>query len=92
MKKYISVILLLALLGMFALYSYQFPQFASDNYQGHSRSIADYYVENTVSQTGSWNVVGAVVWMYRGYDTIGEITVLFTAALSVSFLWRMKEE
>jgi len=33
--------------------------------------------------TGSANVVTSVVWGYRGYDTLGEVTVLFTAVVGV---------
>lgn len=33
--------------------------------------------------TGAANVVTSVVWGYRGYDTLGEVTVLFTAVVGV---------
>ena len=32
---------------------------------------------------GAWNAVGAIVWDYRGYDTLGETLVLFTAVIIV---------
>ena len=38
--------------------------------------------------TGSANVVTSVVWGYRGYDTLGEVTVLFTAVISVVMIFR----
>ncbi len=33
--------------------------------------------------TGAANVVTSVVWGYRSYDTLGEVTVLFTAVVGV---------
>jgi multisubunit Na+/H+ antiporter MnhB subunit len=34
-------------------------------------------------KTGATNLVTSVVWGYRGYDTLGEATVLFTAVIGV---------
>jgi multisubunit Na+/H+ antiporter MnhB subunit len=34
-------------------------------------------------KTGATNTVTSVVWGYRGYDTLGEATVLFTAVMGV---------
>lgn len=36
-------------------------------------------VEETLSQTGAVNAVTAVVFDFRGYDTMGEAFILFTA-------------
>lgn len=38
--------------------------------------------------TGAANVVTSVVWGYRGYDTLGEATVLFTAVVGVVMVFR----
>ncbi|MEM2192014.1 MAG: hydrogen gas-evolving membrane-bound hydrogenase subunit E [Candidatus Hadarchaeales archaeon] len=46
-------------------------------------SVATVYLENAVSQTGSVNVVTSIVWGYRGYDTLGEATILFAATIGV---------
>lgn len=48
----------------------------------------DYYVENTQEETGSANAVTAIVFDYRGFDTLGEATVLFVAVLGVIMLFR----
>ena len=37
-------------------------------------------------ENGSANIVTAVVVDYRGFDTLGEVTVLFTAALAIALL------
>ena len=47
------------------------------------RDIASYYLRNGARDTGSPNIVNSIVWDFRSYDTLGEETVLFTAALGV---------
>jgi multicomponent Na+:H+ antiporter subunit B len=51
-----------------------------------------YCLENTVPQTGAANVVTSVTLFYRGFDTLGEVTVLFTAALGVSILYFIEDK
>lgn len=47
------------------------------------RDVATYYLENGLEGVGSPNIVNSIVWDFRGYDTLGEETVMFTAALGV---------
>lgn len=51
----------------------------------------DYIIENTQRETGANNAVTAVVFDYRGYDTLGEATILFTAVTGVVMLFRRKK-
>ena len=51
----------------------------------------DYIIENTQRETGANSAVTAVVFDYRGYDTLGEATILFTAVTSVVMLFRKKK-
>jgi multicomponent Na+:H+ antiporter subunit B len=44
------------------------------------------YMTNGSEETGSANLVTAVVVNYRGFDTLGEVTVLFLAATGVGAL------
>ncbi|HHO57332.1 MAG TPA: hypothetical protein ENJ70_02130 [Thermoplasmatales archaeon] len=39
----------------------------------------DYIISNAQNETAANNAVTSVVFDYRGYDTLGEATVLFTA-------------
>jgi multisubunit Na+/H+ antiporter MnhB subunit len=48
----------------------------------------DYIIQNAQNETGANNVVTSVVFDYRGYDTLGEATVLFTAIAGVMILFR----
>ena len=43
----------------------------------------DYFIENGQEETGSNNIVASVVFDYRGFDTLGEASVLFAAATGV---------
>jgi multisubunit Na+/H+ antiporter MnhB subunit len=48
----------------------------------------DYFIQNSQPETGANNVVTAIVFDYRGFDTLGEATVLFTAVSAVLALFR----
>lgn len=52
----------------------------------------DYIIENAQSETGTNNVVTSVVFDYRGFDTLGEATILFTAVTGVVMLFRKRKE
>jgi multisubunit Na+/H+ antiporter MnhB subunit len=47
-----------------------------------------YIINNTQNETGADNGVTAVVFDYRGFDTLGEATVLFTAVAGVILIFR----
>jgi multicomponent K+:H+ antiporter subunit A len=46
-------------------------------------TIADYFLENAKPGGGGTNVVNVILVDFRGYDTLGEITVLGLAALGI---------
>jgi len=48
----------------------------------------DYIIENTQGEVGANNGVTSVVFDYRGFDTLGEATVLFTAVAGVIMVFR----
>lgn len=59
------------------------------------RYTDDYYIEHGVDEVGGTNIVTDIVFDYRGYDTLGEATVLFTAIAGATALlrpWRRDEE
>ncbi len=45
--------------------------------------VGSHYIENGRRETGAANVVTSVVVGYRGFDTLGEVTVLFVAAVGL---------
>ena len=48
--------------------------------------VGPYYLEKSMPETGVPNVVTAVLASYRGFDTLGEVTVIFTAGVAVMLL------
>ena len=54
--------------------------------------VAAYYLSNGVTDTGALNMVTAIYLDYRAYDTLGEATVFFAAALGVFMLLRKRGE
>lgn len=48
----------------------------------------DYFIQNAQAESGVNNVVTAILFDYRGFDTLGEATVLFTAVIGVTVLFR----
>jgi len=45
--------------------------------------VGRYYINEGVKETGATNIVTSVVVSYRGFDTLGEVTVLFVAAIGL---------
>ena len=52
--------------------------------------VAPRYIESAYEETGVENIVTAVLASYRGYDTLGETTVVFTAGIGVIALLRRR--
>jgi multicomponent Na+:H+ antiporter subunit B len=63
------------------------PDFADPNAPANLH-VAPRYIEHSAEETGVINMVTAVLASYRGYDTLGETTVIFTAGLGVILLLR----
>ncbi len=52
--------------------------------------MSESYIEGATEKTGSANLVTGVVFDFRGYDTLGEATVLVTAVLGVLTVLRIR--
>ena len=52
------------------------------------KHVVPRYLNDVMRETGVPNVVTAVLASYRGYDTLGETTVIFTAGIGVLVLLR----
>lgn len=51
-------------------------------------STDQYYIDHSQTEAGANNVVASIVFDYRGFDTLGEATVLFIAVLGVAMVFR----
>lgn len=50
--------------------------------------MALYYLSHGMAVTGASNLVSAIILDFRGYDTLGEATVLFASAIGVATVLR----
>lgn len=60
--------------------------------QPQNSQMDDYFIENSQKQTATNNVVTAVVFDFRGFDTLGEATVLFVVVLAIGMVFRRLKE
>lgn len=74
----------LLIVGMLGL-----PAFSDPAAPIHTH-VAPRYLNDVVRETGVPNAVTAVLASYRGYDTLGETTVVFTAGVGVIALLRRR--
>ncbi|EFC92456.1 putative monovalent cation/H+ antiporter subunit B [Dethiosulfovibrio peptidovorans DSM 11002] len=51
-------------------------------------AMDEYFLDHAMEERSSENVVTSIVFDYRGFDTLGESAVLFTALCSVVMLFR----
>ena len=79
MKKTI-VIFILAAFGYFLAITFLAPEFEANRNRNGVKSV---YLDKTVSELKSANTVTAIVVNFRGFDTLGEVTVLFLAATAL---------
>jgi multicomponent Na+:H+ antiporter subunit B len=84
-----SALLLATVTGIILIYGTSgLPEFGDPHGAIHTH-VAPYYIEKTPEEIGVPNVITAVLASYRGFDTLGETTVIFTAGLSVLMLLRL---
>lgn len=53
-----------------------------------SLHVSPRYIEKTIEETHTWDMVTSVLADYRGYDTLGETTVIFSAGIACLLLLR----
>jgi multicomponent Na+:H+ antiporter subunit B len=66
------------------------PRFGEPAFAAIAGAPAMEYVKSGLKDTGAANMVTAVLLDYRGYDTLGEATVLFTAIIGAIAVIRRK--
>jgi len=72
----------LVFIALFLIFAY----FALKELPGFGQPImrvAKEYINNGLGKTGATNIVASIILDFRGYDTLGEATILFTAVMGV---------
>jgi len=63
-----------------------------DPYSPASTHVSPYYLQHSLEHTATPNVVTSILADYRGYDTLGETTVIFTAGMACILLLRRRRK
>ena len=82
MKK-IFTFLVMAGLVAFLLYVVASMPSMGDPENPTNSNVVPRYLENSEEEAGAENVVTGVILNYRGYDTMGEVTVIYAALAAV---------
>lgn len=83
MIRRLAVIALLVILAATLMYAVsQLPPHGSADTPAY-RHVASRYLERGPEEAGADNIVTDVILNYRGFDTNGEVTVIFTAMAAV---------
>jgi len=88
-RQFAGILLALMAIGML-LFAFKHAISDLDALGLHSPRMAEAYMEGAAEKTGSANLVTGILFDFRGYDTLGEATILFTAAIGVVTVLRMK--
>ena len=78
------------MMGALLIYSTEKMPSWGDPNSPASRHLSPRYLEKSLEETGTPNVVTAVLADYRGYDTLGETAVIFSAGMACILLLRRK--
>lgn len=78
----------LALVGLLLYATTGLPDRGDPNAPASTSPEVEYYVAESLDDTKTPNVVTSILGDYRSLDTLGETTVVFTAALAVGLILR----
>jgi len=79
-----STVLFIAIFLAFAYFALkELPNFGAPIMR-----VAKEYIERGLEKTGATNIVASIILDFRGYDTLGEATILFTAVMGVLAVMR----
>jgi len=85
-KRHVFPIFVVLFTGAILIYgTLDMPAYGNPDNPIHHH-VAPHYLEESGHEIGVPNVVTSVLASYRGYDTMGETTVVFTAAVGVMIL------
>lgn len=90
-RRVTSVLLTVILIGVLIIGVLELPEFGVKE-SPMNNEVIERYIEGSIEETGSFNVVTAIVLDYRGFDTLIEATVLYTAAIIIITVLMKKAE
>lgn len=78
MRKGLIVILLVLIALALTVTVLEMPTFGEAG-NPTNNEVPERYLERGIEETGALNVIASIIIDYRGFDTLGEATVLFVA-------------
>lgn len=90
-KPWLPLAISVSTAGMLVYGTLGLPAFSDPGAPIHTH-VVPRYLNEVMRETGVPNVVTAVLASYRGYDTLGETTVVFTAGIGVIALLRRRQK
>ena len=84
----IFALLIVLLTGGLLIYGVEDMPGWGDPNSPASLHVSPRYIEKTMEETDTPDMVTSVLADYRGYDTLGETTVIFTAGVACLLLLR----
>jgi len=82
MKRFISLVFIFGLAALLLYLVANMPSMG-DPQNPTAQNVIPRYLERGEEETGAENVITSIIINYRGYDTMGEVTVIFTALAAV---------
>lgn len=76
----------LALGGLLVYGTLDMPPYGDPGSAVHTHVVGPRYIEESPAEIGVPNMVTSVLASYRGYDTLGETAVIFTAGIGLLLL------
>ena len=88
----VIAILIIVLTGGLLIYGIEdMPDWGDPNSPA-STHVSPKYIQEALEKTATPNMVTAVLGDYRGYDTMGETAVIFTAGIGCILMLRKKRK
>ena len=89
--SFLCVMICVVMIGLLLFTVTELPSFGSPDHPINNE-VSARYIEKGLQETGAVNIVTGMILDYRAFDTLGESSVLFTAAMVVLFLLRMDKD
>lgn len=89
--KIVATVICIALTAVLVYAAIQTPIFGGADTLVDSE-VSAFYVEHTLEEIGSMNIITGIILDYRGFDTLGESHVLFIGICTVLLMLSIKGE
>ncbi|MCK4469866.1 MAG: hypothetical protein KAU60_16110 [Desulfobacterales bacterium] len=89
--KVIAIVIIILTGGLLIYGVEDMPGWGDPNSPASSH-VSPKYIQEALEKTATPNIVTAVLGDYRGYDTMGETAVIFTAGIGCILMLRKKRK